>query len=82
MKFAIMLDMGADKPQILGRRDGTEMWFDSLQQVLDFIKEYDIVIQPNTMVNEFIGTFVINSYKAEQVKDMLAHGIPEKYSVG
>lgn len=75
MKFAIMLDNGGGNPSILGRRDGTKLWFDSLQEVLDFIKKHDIHIARNSMICEFIGDFVLNEYRKEQIRDMLENGI-------
>ena len=75
MRFAIMLDNGGGTPSILGRSDGTELWFDSLQEVLDFIKKHDIPIAWNSMICEFIGDFVLNEYREEQIRDMLENGI-------
>lgn len=79
MKFGIFYEGGGQR-QLLCRKDGTEMWFSSMQEVMDFLREYEIPILDGTVVHEIIGTFIVSSYHSAELRDMLDNGIPEKVS--
>lgn len=79
MKFGIFLISGSST-QILGRADGSELWFEGLVETIDFIKSNNIEVYDFTVIREIAPIndgIIVNEFDSVAINKMLNGEYPE-----
>ena len=61
-----------DKPLILGTSSGEPLWFDTLDETIEFIQVFDIEVCDDTVIWRIIGDFLLDEYNASKIRSLLA----------
>lgn len=56
---------------ILGTKSGEQLWFDTLDEVIEFIEVFNISVHPDTVVLYILGDFIVREYHAKDVNKLL-----------
>ena len=68
--FAI-LNRTKDGDKILGKLDGEKLWFNTLDEVLEFMDENLIDIYQTSCIIELLNGFCLNTYNSKQIKNLM-----------
>ena len=61
-----------DKPLILGTSSGEPLWFDTLDETIEFIQVFDIEIHDATVIWRIMGDFLLDEYNVSKIRGLLA----------
>ena len=60
-----------DKHSILGTSSGEPLWFDTLDEAIEFIQVFNIKVYDNTVIWRIIGDFLLDEYNASKIRSLL-----------
>ena len=60
-----------DGYMILGTKSGEQLWFDTLDEVIEFIEVFDISVHSDTVVLYILGDFIVREHRAADINKLL-----------